>query len=263
MKSPPSTVPPALPPSINFDIVLKELLHDMADVADCWANGSPKDETALLNRITERLSRKRRKCDVGTTSPVIMTAELYELHRRGKRQTDKYGADLAVTISINNPNGPKPYLLKTALFQLKIASAYKITLDSDQLMDSLIPFPVKHRSFVLAIDGNRLGYRVHSTLDCLESINSRGTKTFSTNDWEFLSQWLLGWFSCQRGQASDPDDPRSAERLLDAYRIGHPEAFADQALRENEPDKIPARSWLRYNFRQTETSSQYESETLV
>src|SRR6266516_3950475 len=102
---------------VNFDRVLKELLWDMAYVVNDWAKGKPQKEAVLLNRITARLSRSRRKCDVGVKKPLVMTAEFYELHRRGEKQSDKYGSDLAVTIRIKEGSTRRPTFLKTALFQ--------------------------------------------------------------------------------------------------------------------------------------------------
>src|SRR5215467_11418986 len=105
--------------NINFDRVFSELLFDMAHAVDGWANGEPRDETALMNRITERLSRNRRKCDVGVHRPVDAIADFYILHRRDLNQSDKFGSDLAATIRI-----PESDFVKTAFFQLKVSHRY-------------------------------------------------------------------------------------------------------------------------------------------
>jgi hypothetical protein len=125
---------------INLDLVLQGLLDDMAHVTNGWLNGEPKDEPALMNRITERLSRHRRKCDVGVTHPVEVVVEFFNLHREGPIQTDQYGSDLAVTIRIAEID-----LTKTAFFQLKVSRNYKARLDLGQLRQPN-DFPGRQRS---------------------------------------------------------------------------------------------------------------------
>ena len=210
----------------------------MAGVVEGWANGKPQDEPALLNRITEALARNRRKCDVGVKTPMIMRAEFYELHRRGAKQADRYGSDIAVTIRIENGSPRRPTLLKTAFFQLKVSSGYAALLDSVQLQDSISLPVLKNRAFVLAVDERRFGYRVESVAKCLSSFGSEKTKTFLTTEWEFLSSWLSGWFGCERGETSDAEDPNGIEKLLEEFAVPHRRDVFESALAANLPPEI-------------------------
>lgn len=234
-----------LPKSINFDRVLKDILSDMEHVADGWSRGRPQDETALLNRITERLSRHRRRCDVGVETPVTVEAEFYELHRRGSKQTDRYGADFAVTIAI-----PAENFMKTALFQLKKTHAYKATLAADQLDEALLLAAVGPRSFVLSVDEERLGFRVKSAQACRDEIgNAHNSKEFDTERWDFLVVWLLKWFKCEEGPPTLPDDRNPVEGLLGSFRIDDQPFDVESLRRQNVPENwVPARAWLYYNF---------------
>lgn len=104
---------------INVDLVLQGILSDMVYVTNGWLNGEPKDEPAFMNRLTERLSRSRRKCNVGVKEPIEVVAEFFPLHRKGPNQVDQYGSDLAVTINVETLD-----LTKTAFFQLKVSHDY-------------------------------------------------------------------------------------------------------------------------------------------
>lgn len=234
----------SLPKDINFDRLVAALVSEMQAVATSWAQGSPTDEIALLNRITEALNRKHRKCDVGVNTPIEMTSELFTLHRQGDNQTDKYGADFAVTVDI-----PTSKFKKTALFQLKKSKKYKATLESSQLKDGVIEPQVGKRSFVLAVDEERLGWRVKSVSECLESFSDgTATKQFDTNTWDFLTEWLLKWLKCEVGLPSLQDDKVQVEKMLSLYKIITRSVGYD-FNRENFPkDYVPARAWLYLSF---------------
>jgi hypothetical protein len=238
-----------LPKNINFDRVIAEILGDMEHVAHGWSNGRPQDETALLNRITERLSRNRRKCDVGVETPVNLEVEFYELHRRGLNQTDRHGADFAVTIDI-----PAENYKKTALFQLKKSRAYKATLTTQQLNETLLLDVIKSRSFVLSVDEERLGFRVRSAQTCRDDIGEdRDSRQFDTEQWDFLVVWLLKWFRCKEGPPTEPDDKNPVEGLLNSFRIDERPLDATFVRQQNLPDGfLPAYSWLYYRFKPKE-----------
>lgn len=241
----------SLPDNINFDRLIAELLRDMEAATHGWASGRPKDEIALLNRITEQLSRRRRRCDIGVAAPVEMEAEIYELHRRGVNQTDRYGADFAVTIDM-----PTTGFKKTALFQLKKSTDYKASLTREQLTDGCISKNVEERNFVLSVDEDRFGYRIKSVRECLDAIGAgNASKQFDTSEWEFLVAWLLKWFRCEVGKPSEPDDKDPVEPLLESYRI--PSPLSDMVLENFNHQNIPdgfgvARSWLYYTFKPKE-----------
>jgi len=238
-----------LPNNINFDRLIAEILSDMEHVADGWSKGRPQDETALLNRITERLSRSRRKCDVGVGRPVGLEAKFFELHRRGKNQTDKYGSDFAVTV-----DAPAEQFRKTALFQLKKSRDYDANLTAEQLDQALLVPSIAPRSFVLAVDETRLGFRVRSVDSCRRDISSQNSsRMFKVDAWDFLVVWLLKWFRCEEGKPSDPQDKAPVEDLLRDFRIDAPISSAGMIRRENLPDGFcPARAWLYYSFKPKE-----------
>lgn len=242
----------SLPDNINFDRVIADILSDMETVARGWADGRPKDEIALLNRITEQLSRKRRKCDIGVETPMEMEAAIYELHRQGDNQKDRYGSDFAVTIDI-----PTAGFKKTALFQLKKSTNYKASLTRVQLDDGCVLKNIEERNFVLSVDEDRLGYRIKSVRECLDAIGAgNASKQFNTSEWEFLVAWLLKWFRCEVGKPTKPDDKDPVEPLLESYKIPAPlplltgrEAFVE----DNIPEGVAvARSWLYYTFKPKE-----------
>lgn len=88
------------PATLDFDKIAYNTLWDVSEAVRGWLSGQPTDEVALMNRITERITRRRRGCDVGVGSKVQMVSQLALLHRKGARQTDLYGADLAITVLV-------------------------------------------------------------------------------------------------------------------------------------------------------------------
>jgi hypothetical protein len=241
----------SLPDNLNIDRIVDAVLEDMTFVARAWNSGRPKDETALLNHITGRLNRSRKKCDVGVNSPMTMESECYELHRQGKNQTDRYGSDFAVTVEI-----PTDGFKKTALFQLKKGSDYKATLTREQLEDGCLLTNIEERNFVLFVDEDRLGYRVQAVRECLDEVGTENaSKQFDTSQWEFLAVWLVKWFCCQVGKPTNADDKDPVEPLLESYRIPEPpsEKMLKDFNRENIPDNFVAtKSWLQYTFKPKE-----------
>ena len=230
---------------INLDIVLQALLDDMVLATNGWLNGEPKDEPSLMNRITERLSRSRRKCDVGVNYPIEVITEFFSLHRQGPRQVDQYGSDLAVTIKVAGGD-----LTKTAFFQLKVSQNYKARLDRAQLQQpSLFP-DIEERSFVLAIDNPGRGYRIHPTTSCKSNLRpGYASAEFDTSEWEYLAKWVLEWFDCKHAPASDPNDLNTVEALLEKYRQAAAHDYSEEIIAANLPrDIIPSRNWLRFSF---------------
>jgi hypothetical protein len=242
----------ALPPGIDFDQLIYALLDDMAKAVTGWASGLPMDEAALMNRITAKLSRKRRRCDVGVDSPVEMFGKFHLLHRQGTGQSDKFGSDLAVTIQI-----PRVQFTKTAFFQLKVSLGYSATLTVDQLAQAKVFPGVLERSFVLAVDQSRFGYRICATKNCLTAFPiGQGNRKFDVSTWEFLTAWLSAWFSCERGPPTDPKDPNPVELMLDKYRQATVQEIYDEAILANVQQGIfPAKSWLHFTFETNEGSA--------
>ncbi len=235
-----------LPPGINVDMVISAALADIMDAVQGWLHGAPSDETALMNRLTEKLSRRRRGCDVGCRVPMTMTALTALLHRRGPNQTDQYGSDLAVTVGVHNCS-----FLKTCIFQLKKSREFKATLERVQLSNACANVTVRPHSFVAAFDETRPGgMRFRSTQDALAEFDSQqATKQFDTEAWLSFTEWFLGWLSCDIGPASQINDPNSVEVLLNRYRYA-PSTAEEwvspwKSLTAQPPmdGPIPARAW--------------------
>jgi len=236
------------PSQLNFDVVAYAVLQDVAQAIKDWAAGQPRSEEAFMNQITGRLNRRRR-CDVGLTGPVRIRSQLALLHRKGDKQTDKYGSDLAVTIYIDDVA-----YVKTALFQIKRSNTYQTSIERDQLEDAMSDSRTSPRAFVLAIDDVRMGIRLQQCGKLLRQFEEKQqTKQFDATDWFSLTQFIFDWFSCDLGPMSDPKDPNSLESLLDAFRIPEEEEWKSPWATEpvddaDLPDTVPAHTWLSLFF---------------
>lgn len=232
-----------LPSSVDFDRLVKIALSELGSALSAWIGGEPKDEVVLLSHITGRLNRRRRACDVGNVTPVRMETRLSMLHRRGPRQTDRYGCDLALTVSI-----PTDGFLKTACFQLKKSTAYTVSVERAQLDDAAIDPRIEQRAFVAAADEIRAGIRIQSTADLIQDFdNVQATKQFRCANWDSLVPWTERWLRCDVGPESDPNDPNRIEVLLSRFEIPAPRGGL-VIFDEAEQEIIPARAWLKLTF---------------
>lgn len=234
-----------LPSSVDFDRLVRIALDELGAALSAWIDGEPKDEVALLSHVTGRLNRRRRACDVGNTIPVRMESQLSILHRQGPRQTDRYGCDLGVTVSI-----PADGFLKTACFQLKKSTGYTVSVERKQLEDAAVDPRIEDRAFVAAADEIRAGIRIRSTADLLQDFdNVQATKQFGCATWDSFVPWTEKWLRCDVGPESDPKDPDRIEVLLAEYEIPPAVPRRDLAIfDEAEQEIIPARAWLRLTF---------------
>lgn len=239
----------AFPKDLDFDKFMITALAEIGAAVSGWLKGRPLDEVALLNRLTERLGRTRRGCDVGVSQPVSMHAKVYLLHRKGPNQTDSYGSDLAITAYTQDLS-----FFKTALFQLKKSDVFSLSLEKRQLLDSLSDPRTAPRSFVLAADEARQAIRIRDAKSILsEYSGSEKTKSFNSMDWDCLTEWCWEWLSCNRGVVSNEGDPNSVESLLQNYVISEEtgytpwgrnvdiEAFKSEAV-------APVRTWQVMEF---------------
>jgi len=252
----------SFPETIDFDKVADHALTDAGTAMRNWIKGTPRSEEAFMNQLTGELARGRRGCDVGVRQRVDMTVQQYMLHRQGSSQTDKFGADLAVTIVIRNlPNESGPYV-KTALFQLKKSEGYRVKVKKNQLDDAAEDIRIYDRSYVLATDEVRQGYRLHE-IDSLRiefdpgSESDDPTKTFKGWKWTCLTNWINDWFSCDEGPESDPEDPDSIESLLEEFIVEDDVNSAWASRDDDSPldfpeDLIPAKTWLIFEFEKVE-----------
>src|SRR5215216_4302118 len=240
---------------IDFDRIAEILVQDILwEAVAKWLRGRPLDEVALLNRLTERLGRRRRGCDVGVEFPVTASSTVAVLHREGEHQRDLFGSDLAVTATFDNPQ-----FTKTAFFQLKCSEAYRVSIRRDQLLEATRDPRVGDRSFALAVDEARGGVRIHPVEDLLIGFSSASaSKVIDCSAWAGLTQWVLGWLSCDMGPYSEnPNSPRSVESLLGSYVVETTgdefSWFGGEASADVPSGYSPTRSWLIFKFTAEET----------
>lgn len=233
----------SLPGSLGFDKLAVIALKEITGALRGWLKGRPTDEVALMSRVTENLNRNRRGCDVGVAERVRLVSQLAMLHRKGPKQTDLYGADLGVTVAIDDLS-----FVKTALLQFKQGIDFEAKLEKHQLDQAAIMSVTADRSFVMYADKGRTGIRFHQ-VETLRAAYADGqqTKQFDSSDWTCLTQWLWDWFSCDIGPLSSPHDPNSVESLLEKFVVSD-----DWISPWNESDSrslkkydvLPARAWL-------------------
>lgn len=242
-----------IPIILDFDKIAAIVLMDIREACKGWLSGQPTDEVALMNRITANLNRRRRGCDVGVGSPVHMESQLAMLHRKGPKQTDLYGADLAITILVLSLN-----LVKTSFFQFKKSNRFKASLVRKQIDAALSDPRVADRSFAMAVDEVRFGIRLKEVRKLRSEFQvNQQSRSFDTSDWAFLTEWLWNWLSCDIGPPSDLGSPDSVEILLQRY-VSNDDwktpwiSAGDDNLAD---DYLPARAWLVLSLIETETSS--------
>ena len=243
----------AFPDNIDFDKLMNALLDDVSISIRGWISGRVLEEVALMNRITEQLSRGRRGCDVGVSSPVTMRCEVAVLHRKGIKQVDRYGSDLAVTVYVDDSS-----FVKTALFQLKKSEDLNLKLERKQLEDAVIDARTKNRAFVLAVDETRHVIRLHDVDRLLSTYDEQETKTFRSNQWESLTRWTWEWLSCNIGEPSVLNSANSVEDLLREF-VEEESSLSQWERREltsNLPENyLPAKVWLQLFFEPKSTQS--------
>lgn len=232
---------------LNLDKIIKIALDELSHALKNWSKGMPKNEEALMNHITGKICRNRRRCNVGLEEEITSDTEMYVLHRRGPKQTDAFGSDLAVTISM-----PKIHFIKTACFQMKIGNDYKATIEKHQFEDAAAVKDIYDRCYIISIDNSWHSLRLES----IKSFDGKfdGNKTISadTAGWKPISHWLIDWFNCLEGPKSNTDDPKSVEQMLEQYRIKEPEEidwdFGDHVQRPSDKTYYPARTWTKITF---------------
>lgn len=241
----------SFPEDLDMDRVLAEALSGIQISVNEWLAGAPDTEEPLMNRLTAQFTRRRRQCDVGVRVPVTMTSKVAFLHRKGLRQTDAFGADLAITIEI-----PDRGYCKTALFQIKVSQCFSSRLERRQLNQSLADDRTRERSFVLVADKTRQRMRVKSVTEAIQLIDSgHESAEIDCVHWMAISEWITKWLSCDIGQISGIDDPRSIENLLQSFIVKAPETWetpwGDGNAIEYPGDQVPAKAWLVMIFRRT------------
>lgn len=239
----------AYPDTIDFDKFVFQALNAIRTAIDGWLSGHPREEVALMNRVTEQLSKRRRNCDVGAKSPVAMESEVYQLHRRGSQGKDQYGSDLAITMSV-----PELKWIKTALFQIKRSIDTSVVVERHQISEASRLNLVLERSFVIAVDEQRRLLRIESASNIRDDFNcqpaEQKTRTLDCRNWDGLVHWLHKWLHCDVGAESRSDDPNGVESLLRSFVVEptNREVFGDLQPDQLE-DYLPARIWMQLTFK--------------
>lgn len=240
-----------LPLDLDVDRLNHALLNAVQKAARKWKENPPNEETVFLSRLLENIRRPWGGCDVGLKNPMYVVSEVYNLHRKGEKKTDQFGADLAVTLRIGKT------WTKTAIFQLKKSNEYKLELDADDLKAADEDERIAERSFVLSVDEGRLGIRLQK-IEQLKQIYEESpakSQTFHTSRWLALTDWFREWLQCKQAPASSPTDPNAVETLLEAFRLGPLKPDSDFDYEPGEGDHlryVPARQWLQTSIQSPE-----------
>lgn len=218
--------------TISKDRLIYHALFELSEASKGWLAGPPQEEVALLSRMTERLLRRRRGCDVGVGTRVAFTPDVQVCHRRGLHGTDLFGCDLAVTLNIR----PERFR-KTACLQLKRSESGTVVLDARQLR-VLQSSVFRHQSFILAADPSSGEYRLQAAAALPATGGSQ-----HVGGWLPLTDWLAQWLDCSIGTV--PEDQEASLEALLADLLGADTPL--EILRQFEfPEGVePVRLWLR------------------
>jgi len=237
---------------VNMDQIVTIVLEELKTALNNWSSGQPINEEALMNHITGRICRKRRKCNIGLKDEVTSISESYLLHRQGPKQTDLFGSDLAVTISM-----PEIEFSKTACFQIKIGSDCKVKIEKRQIEDAKIVKEVFERCYVLGVDSDLNSLRLLSVKSIIGKFKHHKIISADTTGWKSISQWLIDWFTCKEGPMSNINDPNSIEKQLDRYKVKQPDEiewdFGKSYEEISNRTYYPAKAWTKVQFDQNRT----------
>jgi hypothetical protein len=222
--------------TFDADKLLEHVLPRIRNALENWQRGMAADEPSLMNQITSQFSTRRsRTCDVGKLGKLSIETNIYELHRKGPQSKDKFGSDLAITISTEGAQ-------KTCFIQFKCAESDKVKLEHNQLRDASIHH-VDGRAFVLCVNRKNETIRLQLTNKLLESFPSgQDSSTFNTDTWMSFHKWLIDWLSCDVGLPSDTSSGPTIERMLRSFFINTTEnPFRMWQFPE---EYAPSRAWL-------------------
>lgn len=230
--------------TFDEDKLLQQVLPRVFKALESWKRGMAADETALMNQVTSVFNtEKARNCEIGLNEEFHVKTDLYELHRRGDNQKDRYGSDLGITIS----SASNPAFTKTAFVQFKISKDGTARIENSQIADAKVLQEVYDRAFVIAVDPNRKVLRTKAVNE-ISTTASQQTTGCSLDDWEGFAEWLVNWLRCKRGVESDDSQMRSIERLLQDLSITDSELDL-RGEWDLPPEYLPTKSWLRATFK--------------
>ncbi len=226
---------------INFDILANICFRLSNNAIRNWHLGIVLEEPALLNHIIGQYRITEFGCNVGVSKIHIAKAKFYTLHRKGEKQIDKYGADLAVTISSKNLS-----FSKTAFFQFKKSKKLKVIIEKKQI-DEAQKFPaVYDRSFVFVVDEVYKCIKIE-LLNNITKLVTGSTATFDCNEWKSQTEWLNLWLKCEIGEKSVFGSTSSIEVILKDLTREEPKAIIPDKL-DNFPNYLPAKEWMVFEI---------------
>ena len=232
--------------SIDQDKLLKQVMPRLLDALKSWQRGMASDETALMNQITSKFNSDcARRCDIGHGQIMHVSSELFELHRKGVKQVDRYGSDLGLTVTTQG-------FTKTAFFQFKIAKSGIARVERQQIEDAKAVGAVSERAFVFAVDSDTGLIRLQSVDKLAAMFDSQASVGFRLAEWENFSEWLLNWLRCKCGKATLNEDSQKIEDLLRRFSIVSriEESSMDWEL---PPAYLPSHSWLETTINAAES----------
>lgn len=164
----------------------------------------PLSASNLMPPLTQVLRRRRIHCD------------LEVLHRQGNLSTDKYGADLALSIETDG-------FKKIAIIQTKISNSKKVIIDTKQLNKMLASGIPIQCLFVLACEKLEFDYRfIAANSSVLRPKPHATTKASSKTQklrrrvnyrWTPFADWWVKWLRCDIGGMTN-EEYDSAKALL-------------------------------------------------
>jgi hypothetical protein len=225
-------------PIENFDPdkLLEHVLPRIRTALEGWQRGMAADEPSLMNQITAQFSTNRnRSCDIGKNGKLTVESRIYELHRKGDRSTDKFGSDLAVTVSTDGAH-------KTCFIQFKCSQTDSVKLVKAQLDDASVQH-VEGRACVLCVNRERESIRIKLIEDLLKVFPAgQSTATFHTEEWMSFHKWLISWIACEVGLPSDVGSGQNIEKMLTSFFIN---TIENSVGMWNFPeDYSPSKAWL-------------------
>jgi hypothetical protein len=231
--------------AIDQDKLLRQVLPRLSAALESWQRGMAADETALMNQITSEFNSTRaRRCDIGRGQVMHVSSELFELHRKGGKQVDRYGSDLALTVTTSG-------FTKTAFFQFKISKDGTARVERSQIEDAKVVDSVYDRAFVFTVDRDSRLIRLQSIDKLAGEFGTQDSMGFDIDKWENFSEWLLNWLRCRRGKATLDGDAQKIEELLRRFSIASRIERLPSGW-ELPSEYLPAQSWLETSIKLTD-----------
>ncbi len=230
---------------IDTDRFLTAVYGDIQRAISEWRDGGFQDENSFSHDATRVLNRRRRKCDAGKFGNITVKSDLHVLHRQDPELHDKFGSDVAVTLSLM-VNSVEEFR-KAVFFQVKRSVNYQFRIKRDQLEAALALPVVRDRAFVFVVDQEQSAVRIRKTTDIMAEFEPTRqhpvSHGFNCSDWDGFTVWLQKWLKCEEGAASDINEQQGIKRLLGRHVLRAP------IVPEQTNDILPAKEWLDFQLR--------------